>query len=203
MFLKYSGVSWQWLRMSDTYNRHLALSDVNTLYVFSLVPRDETVVRESVSLGVISFVPEDVPALDATYLCYTCGLLDSTPVSERMAIEVFGVIPEFLVPVEVVSVRFASPFAETRLVSDRIVTKFTLRVRDALSLNEAFFFGGVFNIEVNNVVFVPDKLRASQKTPSADVAAVSEFVRVGLRHMIDFYLGGATLGSVVFGGRLR
>lgn len=203
MFLKYSDTSWQWLRLTDSYSRLLVLSDISTRYVFSHVQQDATGNREKVSIRVVSYPADSSDVLDSIRLLYSGKTSDTAVLRDKMAMYMEKPVRDSLIPVEVVSVRFSSPYADAVLSSDRIVTKFTLLVRDALSLNEAFFFGGVFNVDVNNIVFTSDKLVTKQETDSSDVATVDEFVRVGLRHMIDFYLGGFTLGSVVFGGRLR
>lgn len=203
MYLKYSDVKWRWLKATDVGYRLLRISDISSRYVFSHYQADKTTNREKISVRMQNPAKDSSEPVDAIRLAYVGKLKDFGLLSERMVFTMSSSFVEARPAVDVMSVRMSSPSADAVLPSDRIVTTFGLVVRDAVGLNESFFFGGIFNVDIHNVVFPQDKVSGGFEKAAPDSAILSEFVRVGIRHMIDFYLGGFALGSVVFGGRIR
>lgn len=203
MRLNYTDVKWSEFRLTLECARALRATEVVTRYVFSFS------YSEVLSASDFFYVEFTIPAAeicftsDVVSLSCTAGVRDSAHPLDSFVVQASIPFSDAVSPVEVLSVTFRSPFAEVSLASDFISCSYCLVVRDSVGYNESFFFGGLFNVDVNNVAFVSDNLATDVDSPQPDVAAVSEFVRVGIRHMIDFYLGGFTIGSVVFGGRVR
>ena len=203
MRLNYTDVKWSEFRLTSEYARVLRATEVVTCNVFSFSDSAQLSAYDSCRIALIAPKYEFCSASDSVTLSYTARVKESVLLPELFSVQVSARLSEVSVPVEIISVTFRSPFSETALVSDSISCRFMLIVRDAIGYNESFFFGGHFNVDVNNVLFTSDAYRTQLDSPQPDVAAVAEFVRVGIRHMIDFYLGGFTIGSVVFGGRVR
>lgn len=203
MFLKYSDVSWSEFRLSGLGSRVLRVSDLTTRYVYGVEPEDVLYSADYMFFMLQNPVAEELIPSDSVLLSYSGVCAETCIVDELFSVRASLPFVDTCTLVEVASVRFSSPFAEAVLSGDRFFTDFHAVIRDAVGLNEAFFFGGVFNVDVNNIVVLSDIVAGRFASPSSDLASVNEVVRVGLRHMIDFYLGGFALGSVVLGGRLR
>lgn len=203
MRLNYTDVKWSEFRLTAEYGRVLRATDVVTRYVFSFA--DEEVLSASDSFYLELRLPqiEGLFSTDKIRLSYSAGVVDSVLANERFSVLQDVHFRDSSQAVEVVAVRFRSPFSDVSTSLDFVVTKFQLVVRDLVGYNEGFFFGGRFNVDVNNIVFTLDSASSKMDSGLPDSAAVVEFVRVGLRHMIDFYLGGFTFGSVAFGGKVR
>ena len=203
MRLNYTDVKWSEFRLTAQYARLLRATEVVTRHVFSFSDSEQLFAYDSCRIELTAPKYEACSASDSVTLAYTAGGKESILLSELFSVLVSARLSDVSAPVEIISVTFRSPFSETALASDSISCRYLLIVRDAVGYNESFFFGGRFNVDVNNVLFTSDAFRTQLDSPQPDVAAVAEFVRVGIRHMIDFYLGGFTIGSVVFGGRVR
>lgn len=203
MRLNYTDVKWSEFRLTSEYARFLRATEVVTRYVFSFAD------AEVLAASDVSYVEFTTPAYevcgaaDRVSLSYSAGIKDIVSLPEVLSVLANVSLADVATPAEFISIRFRSPFSEATLVSDLISCSYRLFVRDVVGYNEAFFFGGRFNVDVNNIAFTSDVLVTDVDTPQPDVAAIAEFVRVGIRHMIDFYLGGFIIGSVVFGGRVR
>lgn len=203
MRLNYTDVKWSEFRLTSEYARFLRATEVVTRYVFSNVDAEILAASDAFYVEWTTPLYELCGATDRVSLSYSASVKDAVYVPEVLSILAYVSLADAPVSVEFVSVRFRSPFSEVTLASDLISCGYKLFVRDVVGYNEAFFFGGRFNVDVNNIAFTSDMLAVDVDTPQPDVAAIAEFVRVGIRHMIDFYLGGFTIGSVVFGGRVR
>lgn len=203
MFLKYSDVSWSEFRLAGLGSRVLRASDLTTRYVYGAEEEEVLHAPDYMFLMLHNPVAEELFSFDSVLLSYSGVFAETCSTGELFSVRASLPFVDICALVEVASVRFSSPFAEAVLSGDRVFTNFHVVIRDAVGLNEAFFFGGVFNVDVNNIVFLSDAAAGRFTSPSSDLASVNEVVRVGLRHMIDFYLGGFALGSVVLGGRLR
>lgn len=222
MRLEFSDVSWAAFGVTDTYTRLLGTTahswvlldvdkvyyqtlravDIVTRYVLGLVESDELFLADSTAFLIESRPGDTVFSSDYISLFYLAKVSDySSPIESVSFRHSFSLL-DFCAFSEVVSVGFRSPFFSAALSRDRIVTDFCVVVRDAVGYNEAFFFNGSFNVDVNNIAKSVDSFAVCVDSIRPDTAATAEFVRVGLRHMVDFYLGGFAIGSVVFGGRV-
>lgn len=203
MRLNYTDVKWSEFRLTLEYARFLRATEVVTRYVFSFA--DEEVLSASDAFYLELQLPqtESLLSTDRIHLSYSAGVVDPVLTDERFSVLQDVRFRDSSQAVEVVFVRFRSPFSDASISLDSVVTNFQLVVRDLVGYNESFFFGGRFNVDVNNIVFTLDSASSKMDSGLPDSAAVVEFVRVGLRHMIDFYLGGFTFGSVAFGGKVR
>lgn len=203
MRLNYTDVKWSEFRLTAQHARLLRATEVVTRYVFSFSDSEQLFAYDLCRVELTVPKYEVCGASDSVTLSYTAGVKENISLPELFSVRVSARLSDVSAPVEIISVRFRSPFSETSLAADSIFCRFLLIVRDAVGYNESFFFGGRFNVDVNNILFTSDAFRTELDSPQPDVAAVAEFVRVGIRHMIDFYLGGFAIGSVVFGGRVR
>lgn len=203
MRLNYTDVKWSEFRLTSEYARVLRATEIVTRYVFSFT--DSEVLAASDMFYIKLTVPslEVCGTADRVSLSYSAGVKDSVSLLETLSVLASVSLADVSVPTEFTSIRFLSSFSEASLATDLISCGYTLVIRDVVGYNESFFFGGRFNVDVNNIVSTSDIFNAKVDSSQPDVAAVAEFVRVGIRHMIDFYLGGFTIGSVVFGGRVR
>lgn len=203
MHLKYSDVKWAEFRLTSEYSRLLRATEIATRYVFSLYTVERLRSTDSFYVDMTRAARDVNYGHDHIRLSYSAGVKDSSAAGDVTSFRISLPFRDTTPAVEAVSVRFRSPVGEVLLPLDAISCRFVHIVRDAVGYNEAFFFGGQFNVDVNNLVAVSDQTVGNFDSPQPDVAAVSEFVRVGIRHMVDFYLGGFAIGSVVFGGRTR
>lgn len=203
MRLNYTDVKWSEFRLTSEYGRTLRAVDVVTRYVFSFTTEEVLSASDTFYLELRLPQIESLLSVDKIRLSYSAGVVDSVLADERFSVLQDVRFRDSSQAVEVVSVRFRSPFSDASTSLDSVVTNFQLVVRDLVGYNESFFFGGRFNVDVNNIVFTLDSASSKMDSGLPDSAAVVEFVRVGLRHMIDFYLGGFTFGSVAFGGKVR
>ena len=222
MRLEFSDVSWAAFGITETYARRLettALSwvslglvgvhyqtlraaEITTRYVFSLVAADSVSPSDFVFSRIYSACASSASVFDSVLLSFIASALELVSVPEFISFQHSFSLADFFQPVEVVSVVFSSPFSSVLLAVDRLSLDFCLTVRDAVGYNEAFFFNGSFIVDVKNIANSVDSFSTAVASARPDVAATSEFVRVGLRHMVEFYLGGFAIGSVVFGGRV-
>ena len=203
MRLNYTDVKWAEFRLTSEYGRILRATNVVTLYVFSLACDEILSASDSFHLQLLRPQFEELFSSDSVRLSYSAGVVDSAPAVELFSVQHVAPLFDAAQSVEVVSVTFRSPFSDAAALLDFVFTDFQLVVRDTVGYNESFFFGGRFNVDVNNIVFTLDSTSSEMDSGLPDSAAVVEFIRVGLRHMIDFYLGGFTFGSVAFGGKVR
>lgn len=203
MRLNYTDVKWSEFRLTSEYARFLRATEVVTRYVFSFADTEVLAASDAFYLELRLPQIESLLSTDKIRLSYSAGVVDSVLADERFSVLQDVCFRDSSQAVEVVSVRFRSPFSDSVALLDSVVTNFQLVVRDLVGYNESFFFGGRFNVDVNNIVFTLDSTFSEMDSGLPDSAAVVEFVRVGLRHMIDFYLGGFTFGSVAFGGKVR
>lgn len=203
MFLKYSDVSWRWMRITDEIFQFLRITDVATRYVYSHFQDDKAFTLDRSLFEMKGSCKEAQVAVDRVRLSYSGKRMDTATSSDTVEMQFAGKFRDFLPPADVLRVSFRSPFAEVAFAPDRVTTFFVVNIHDAVGLNESFFFGGIFNVDINNIAAVLDRATTAQESGSVDSASVAEFVRIGVRHMTDFYLCGFAIGSVVFGGRLR
>ena len=203
MRLNYTDVTWAEFRLTSEYGRVLRATDVVTRYVFSLTHNEVLFAADLFYLRLLLPQPEELFSSDYVRLSYSAGVVDTAPAVELFSVHHVAPLFDATQSVEVVSVGFRSSFSDSVVLLDSVVTNFQLVVRDVVGYNESFFFGGRFNVDVNNIVLTHDFTSSRTDSGLPDSAAVVEFVRVGLRHMIDFYLGGFTFGSVAFGGKVR
>ncbi|MGL4614694.1 MAG: hypothetical protein ACRCVV_12515 [Shewanella sp.] len=203
MRLNYTDVRWAEFRLTADYARLLRATEVVTRYVFSFSDSELLLARDLcyIKFAVPSY--EVCGVSDSIMLSYAAVIKDSILLPELFSVRLSTRLFDLATPVELVSVTCRSPFSEAAIASDSTSFRYAVFVRDAVGYNESFFFGGRFNVDVNNLVFTSDGLAAEIESPRPDLAVVAEFVRVGIRHMIDFYFGGFTMGSVVLGGRVR
>ena len=203
MRLNYTDVKWSEFRLTSEYGRILRATETDTRYVFSFT--DSEVLAASDSFYLQLTVPQSgvLLSLDKIRLSYSAGVVDSATPVELFSVQHSVFYRDASACVEVVSVTVRSPFSDSSVFLDLVVTDFRLVVRDVVGYNESFFFGGRFNVDVNNIVFTADSTASEMDSGLPDSATVVECIRVGLRHMVDFYLGGFTFGSVAFGGKVR
>ena len=200
--LETSALSWVSLSLGDVQYQILRAAEVTTRYVLSLVAADSVPASDFAFSRIVSVRTSSASVFDSVLLSFTAGVSELVPVPEFISFQHSFSLVDFFQPVEVVSVWFSSPFSSVLLTVDRLSLDFCLTVRDAVGYNEAFFFNGSFIVDVKNIANSVDSFSTAVASARPDVAATSEFVRVGLRHMVDFYLGGFAIGSVVFGGRV-
>lgn len=203
MRLNYTDVKWSEFRLTSEYARILRATDVVTRYVFSFASEEVLSASDAFYFELRLPQIEGLLSVDRVRLSYSAGVVNSVLADERFSVLQDVRFRDSSQAVEVVAVRFRSPFSDAPVSLDFVVTNFQLVVRDLVGYNESFFFGGRFNVDVNNIVFTSDFTSSKLDGALPESATVAEFVRVGLRHMIDFYLGGFTFGSVAFGGKVR
>lgn len=200
--LETSALSWVSLSLGDVHYQTLRAAEITTRYVLSLVAADSVSSSDFVFSRIVSARASSASVFDSVLLSFAASASELVSVPEFISFQhLFSLVDSFQ-PAEVVSVRFSSPFSSVLLTTDRLSLDFCLAVRDAVGYNEAFFFNGSFIVDVKNIANSVDSFSTAVAGVRPDVAAASEFVRVGLRHMVDFYLGGFAVGSVVFGGRV-
>lgn len=203
MLLKYTDLKWATFRVTAEYGRLLRATTVTTRYVFSTGPREVLAASEYTYFLFRAPAYEVLGSSDRIRLSYSAGVSDSVAVPEVFAVSATFPFADARSAVDVARVTVRSPFRDAPVSLDTVRCNYVLRVSDVVGLNEFFFFGGLFRYNAVNVAFAGDKIAGNFRAGKPEVAAVSEFIRVGLRHMVDFYLGGFTLGGVAFGGRVR
>lgn len=203
MHLKYTDLKWAAFRLTAEYGRLFRATAVTTRYVFSTGPRE--VLAASEYMYFLFNVPsyETLGSSDRIRLAYSAGVSDMVATPDVFSVSATFPFADARPAIDVTRVTIRSPFRDASVSLDAVRCNYTLCVSDVVGLNETFFFGGLFKHDVNNVVFSGDKIAGNLRTGGPEVATVSEFIRVGLRHMVDFYLGGFTMGGTAFGGRVR
>lgn len=203
MLLKYTDLKWAAFRVTAEYGRLLRATAVTTRYVFSTGPREVLAASEYTHFLFNAPSYEVLGSSDRIRLSYSAGVPDSVAVPDVFAVSATFPFADVRSAIDVARITVRSPFRDVSTSLDMVWSNYTLRVLDAVGLNEFFFFGGLFRYNALNVAFAGDIIAGNFRAGKPEVAAVSEFIRVGLRHMVDFYLGGFTLGGAAFGGRVR
>lgn len=205
MRLRLSDTQWVLLRGVDTSSSLHRITYLTSVLLYAESQKDDVPALDIATLTFGLRVKGDTAAsTDAISYSMQLGMLEAPAAVDLLSVRAsFGFADTAVTP-DVCSVRMRLPPTESASASDYVAVAFSLGIKDAVGFNETFFFGGVFNVDVQNIVFSGERLTFAVVDPmDADSASAGDSMVVGMRHAIDTYFGGFAVGDPVFGGRLR
>lgn len=205
MRLRLSDTEWVLLRGVDTSSSLHRITYLSSVLLFAESQKDSAPALDVATLTFGLRVKGDfASSSDAVSYSMLLGMPEAPVAVDVLSVRASFGFADMAAAPDVCSVRMQLPPADSASATDYVAVAFSLGIKDAVGFNETFFFGGVFNVDVQNIVFPSERLAFDVVDPmDADSASAGDSMVVGMRHAIDTYFGGFAIGDPVFGGRLR
>lgn len=154
-------------------------------------------------LNMVIPVYETMSSLDAIAYQFSVVLRDEAPPSDWQAFFLTSLLRDVAPALDKISCTFQAGLQEAVSGSDRQFCTVVALLKDSVIAESTFqtsgsAFSGMLDTSLTSDAFY----HSLQINILPDAVAVSDFIEIGVRYIIDFYFGGLSFGGSPFGGRL-